>query len=197
MSTETTLVLLFPHEYILKHELDNLLKTGTDIESLRKQFVKEVRSLRETCDGVCLVPAYFWNGQMVEIADVFLPDVSDRVINSGVRIRLEDLTSDDPDELVWDPEEPDFAPIIDAIDSSILVIGGFHFVDCVFMFLLAAKEAGKKAVVALKTTDFLFVHHGLAHLGRPVKDEIPPLADFNQYSALLRHYLSIIDYPDE
>lgn len=194
MSTETTLVLLFPHDYIFRHQVDDLLKTGADIEPPIKQLVEEVQSLRKTCDNICLVPAYFWNGQMVEIAEAFLPNTSDRTIDSGVRVRPK---GDDPDELVWDPEEPDFAPIIDAIDSSILVIGGFHFVDCVFMFLLAAKEAGKKAVVALKTTDFLFVHHGLAHLGRPVKDEIPPLADFNQYSALLRHYLSIIDYPDE
>lgn len=196
VNVDRALVLLFPHKYIVDGLIGELSRIGAQSEVPLLKLVEQVEKLRAGCGRTYVVVARFRETQ-VELSDAFSPGAADVILDSGVQIRLEGLLSDDPKELVWEPEKPDYASLIASIHEPEVVIGGFHWVDCVFNCFMACEEEGKKTWAAPWATDCGFVHHGLAHLGRNVMDDLPELADFDALAALLRHYLAIIDYPDE
>lgn len=196
MNAERAFVLLFPHQCILQHVVNKLLAIGAKIETPLLQLVRQVRLQRSDCANTYLVTAGIHDGLRDEIPKVFLPDPNDQVIDANVRIVPKGALVDHPRELVWEHQEPDYVSIISSIREPEIVIGGFHFVDCVFNCFLKCEEASKKTWVAPWITDQGFIHHGLKHLGRDVMDDLPELADFDALAAILRHYLPLIDYPD-
>lgn len=196
MNADRALLLLFPHEYIVDGLILKLLRLGAEIKTPLLKMVKHTRQLRAECGRTYLVVAKFRETQ-VELSEAFASEPSDVIIDSGVQIRLEGLLSDDPKEPVWEPEKPNFAPIVQSIREPEVVIGGFHFMYCVQQCFFACEEAGKKTWTAPWITDMGLTHLGLSHLGREVMDELPELADFDAFDAILRHHLAIIDYPDD
>jgi len=196
VNPDRALLLLFPHEYILSDLIESQIDIKSDPDIPLQKLAAQVQQLRSECGQTYLVVVKFRKMQ-VQLDGAFSFKPTDVILDSGVQLRLEGLASDDPKEPCWEPEKPDFKPIIQSLPEPEVVIGGFHWVDCVFNCFLACEEAGKRTWVAPWITNCGFVHHGLAHLGRDVMDDLPELADFDAFAALLRHYLAIIDYPDE
>ncbi len=155
------LVLLFPHTVITAHEENEahirLYDSEISPEQLEKMFVIPLRAvtfLRRRGYRVAAIVHRDEDGKVSDLAKNFGLGPEDQVIDSGVIVLPNGKYGK------WARKKyPGWNRLVRAIPEEELVVGGFHFNDCVSKFAQAAQAAGKVVKVSPLISDLFYVEH--------------------------------------
>lgn len=148
------LALLFPHKYITDFEEDNLRRSASNhnfppkqLSTMLRRPTQIIRSFRNHKGTVYLVAHQEKTGGTSIFSTRIAKAQSDIIVVSGVIVKNDGH---------WLSDYPDWTAILHRIPESSLIVGGFHYDDCVQKFIKIAKAEGREAKISPILTDLYY-----------------------------------------
>ncbi len=189
MQNNCAAVFLFPHRATSEHLEEIVGETAQRkgiaprrIASWFELLTIRVNQLRKRVEQAYLVVTEDQAGRMSEISPRF------RYCQPAIEIRPGIVVEDDG--IIWKTEEyPDYSLILEQIAETRLIIGGFHFCDCVPKFALAARQDGREVIISPRTTDLHYRQYHRTLSRSPFHCPLPRETDLNGYRRIFDVYM--------